>query len=555
MAEKFSKVLTALDAILIKIGLVSKVSEKLTKVQVSNIAKVDAAMLSLVAMEKALENEKSVSKKKSMKLDIKAHKKVISNLNKQQKAHSDHTKKVEDHFTILRANIADSLGLGPVNKFIEGLTHFKDTVRKSGLTMNEVWTRFASRIAKFAGILAVLIAAFAALRRMFQLNVGGMATKWAKFMGQMKRTWAKFQVAFSKALLALGPIFDVIFGALYSLVQPIIFTLNTLIDVFNMIPGPLKLVGVAIGIVTAAMLGLSAASWWIIAIVAGVVLLTKVFNMMPKPLKLITLAILGISAGIATATIAMLYFNASTGGILLAIGLIVVGVVALIALAKNLYDKFKAFAKTHQTFAKVAKVLLFIVNPFYQIWVIGKAVIGMFKKVNSEGGRLAKLGKILYAVLVFPFMLSHRIMKLVYKFLIGSIIKRWDNLLARFPKIVSAVILMKNAFTGFFKFIWAGLKALPDAFMAVFNGVVDGVIGMFNSLVNILPDWAKGLLGIEEIKSPTIDSSPAADAGNTRNNAGNTSNNQIYNTTVNTTQTPEKVMLGLDSLLAKDLSN
>ena len=77
-----------------------------------------------------------------------------------------------------------------------------------------------------AAAVGVVVVAFKVLKRMFDLNVGGMKTTWLKFTSKIRLAFAKFRVAFDKALISMGPAIKVImkiFGVLAKVVGIILY--------------------------------------------------------------------------------------------------------------------------------------------------------------------------------------------------------------------------------------------------------------------------------------------------------------------------------------------
>lgn len=94
----------------------------------------------------------------------------------------------------------------------------------------------ALTIAGTLGPILAVIVAFKLLQRMWQLNIGGMQSKWGKFMGEIKTSIGKFNAEFNKALRALSPLISF-------LLEPLFQNLRMLWAVFS---GIFKMIGLAI---------------------------------------------------------------------------------------------------------------------------------------------------------------------------------------------------------------------------------------------------------------------------------------------------------------------
>ena len=111
-----------------------------------------------------------------------------------------------------------SVGQSTASSLSAGFSTMGKVMKLSFLSATKGALVFAAATVWLIAIVAVvtmIMVAVKALGLMFKMNIGGMATKWNKFMGQAKQGFAKFTVALMKGIKFLEPIISIIVDGLF----------------------------------------------------------------------------------------------------------------------------------------------------------------------------------------------------------------------------------------------------------------------------------------------------------------------------------------------------
>lgn len=92
-------------------------------------------------------------------------------------------------------------------------------VSVGGLTAS--FAALGTAVLSALGPIALVAAAVFTLKKVWDLNLGGIQTKFNAIMGQLKVAWAKFNIIFIKTLRKFEPLFSFIFGSIFKKVAGI----------------------------------------------------------------------------------------------------------------------------------------------------------------------------------------------------------------------------------------------------------------------------------------------------------------------------------------------
>ena len=153
------------------------------------------------------------------------------------KAQDDANKPIEDMLDNFKNIGAPTSGL--VSK-MEDLKTSLQGMRGFITGLGGAWTKmitaaraFLVTMAPYALIIGGIIAAVLVLRRMWQLNVGGMQSHFFKVWGSIKDAIGKFMVVFDKVLIQFGPILEVIFVIVESIFEVFTEIFSTVVDMIS----------------------------------------------------------------------------------------------------------------------------------------------------------------------------------------------------------------------------------------------------------------------------------------------------------------------------------
>ncbi len=102
--------------------------------------------------------------------------------------------------------VARGKGEGLFSSAKKGFGGMKSAIGRMGGLSKVFGTLFKS-VLRVAGPIALIMGAFMLLKKMFQLNVGGMATGFFKIVGEIKAAIGQLTVWINKSLRKLGPLF------------------------------------------------------------------------------------------------------------------------------------------------------------------------------------------------------------------------------------------------------------------------------------------------------------------------------------------------------------
>jgi len=239
--------------------------------------------------------------------------KNVNKVNEELKKQKTFVKDVEKASATLTTSFSKIHPLaGKTAKFFKNLSGGMKGLKKDAAILGHaIKANFTSIILPIIAVTSAIVV----LRRMFKLNIGGMATYWYKFVSKLRIVWYKFVRAFDKLLRENSDVFKEVFEVMYNLVMPIIGALNKLVEWFNSLPKPIRKIIVVLGVL------------------AGV--------------------IATVTAAIVAATLAYIALDVATGGLLWSFGLIVTAIVgigaAIYMLVKywdDVVDRAKEFLNT-----------------------------------------------------------------------------------------------------------------------------------------------------------------------------------------------------------------
>jgi len=128
-----------------------------------------------------------------------------------------------------------SVGQSTASSLSAGFSTMGKVMKLSFLSATKGALVFAAATVWLIAIVSVVtmvMVAVKALGLMFKMNIGGMATKWNKFMGQAKQGFAKFTVALMKGIKFLEPIISIIVDGLF---KGLSIAFKGLTDAFKMV--------------------------------------------------------------------------------------------------------------------------------------------------------------------------------------------------------------------------------------------------------------------------------------------------------------------------------
>jgi len=169
-------------------------------------------------------------------------------------------------------------------------------------------------LAPILGIITGIIALIFVFKKVWDFNVGGIQTGFFRIVGQLKTIWGKFMAAMSRGLAVLGPMFKGVFDIIFFTIKPFLDILESVISIFNRLPKFAKGVTLAIIGISAAMLMFNASTGGVLILVG---LLSIGFSKLPDGMK-------KVAGGIVIMTFAMRKFGIATGGLLVLSGILVI---------------------------------------------------------------------------------------------------------------------------------------------------------------------------------------------------------------------------------------
>ena len=158
------------------------------------------------------------------------------------------------------------------------------------------------RLAPILALIGVVILTFS---RLWERNIGGMQTKFFSFITQIERLWYAFILKFDATLKEMEPLFNVLFNILLNGLLPVVTAVFDIINAFLGLPGPVKMV-------TVAVIGLALAFTLLSGhpIIMALTALIVVVSMLPAPLRTVAAAL-----GLVTIACWALYLNPVGGTI------------------------------------------------------------------------------------------------------------------------------------------------------------------------------------------------------------------------------------------------
>ena len=217
-----------------------------------------------------------------------------------------------------------------------------------------------SAFASWLAPLALIAGAMYLISRVWKENIGGIQTKWIKFMGKLKNTWSKFDIQLRKFLHEIGPAFSVIFDAGFALLEGIFEGLVTTVQILIGIFGPFLRMLAKFFSMFKGDGEKSLQVWKAIGNVVGMVASGLAAFMI---IKKIIMFVKMLQA-------AFVVFNAIVTAN--PIGAIIVAIVAIIALVVYLQKRFNIFGKAAAWLAKT----------FKKIWAVLKKVFSIAVKTS-----------------------------------------------------------------------------------------------------------------------------------------------------------------------------
>ena len=226
--------------------------------------------------------------------------------------------------------------------------------------------------------LIAIAAATYVLSRVWKENIGGIQTKWIEFMGRLKNTWARFDITVRKFLRQIGPLFNIVFSAIFEMLEGLFNGFIVTTKVFIGIFGPfLKLISNFISILNKdgqKSLGI----WKAIGSVIGITIAALTgFFIIGKIITMVSMLYKGFLL-----VNAAIYANP--------IGAVVLGVVALIAAIVILQKKFDIFGKAVKLIVKAFKWIWDLVKKIFSFAIENSP---LFKGINLVSKFAKKFSK------------------------------------------------------------------------------------------------------------------------------------------------------------------
>jgi len=251
---------------------------------------------------------------------------------------SDRSKNASENFKAMRENgvgFATSLA-GAADAFIiadDGSRLVNMNFSSLLLKVKTVLPKLLMMGTVIAGIAAVGVIAFKSLKKAWDVNVGGIQTKWNGFMGNLKGSMSRFGTIMSKALRKISPLIDIVLRPIFSILNGIVDLASGIAEGFMIGLGPILDIGQAVGEVLQDLFGTTK---------NGIDVMKnfgKILGVVLVPLAIYKTVGLGIIAMTHAWTAAQWLLNFALNANPL--GMVIMGVAALVAIVWALWEPIK----------------------------------------------------------------------------------------------------------------------------------------------------------------------------------------------------------------------
>lgn len=105
----------------------------------------------------------------------------------------------------LQMNMARSQGQGMFSSLLQGVMGFGTVGKATFGSLGKMALIFGSTLMAALGPIALIAAGIFLLKKAWDNNLGGIQTKWAQVMGQIRDVWAKIDIAINKFFQDISP--------------------------------------------------------------------------------------------------------------------------------------------------------------------------------------------------------------------------------------------------------------------------------------------------------------------------------------------------------------
>ena len=188
--------------------------------------------------------DKTTDAFKDMNKELKDTKSKLSAISSQKNAFEDLVSgtplakitQMNNKFSKLN-NVFAKLGSGSGKKQLVNL--FKNTIGGGLKALSSGISALLPALASLAAPILLVVGAIVTLKRMWDLNIGGMQTTFFKVFGKIKDMWAGMVIKFDKTLKKLSPLFKVVFGTIGNILLPILTAVGLAFDGIFAIVSPI----------------------------------------------------------------------------------------------------------------------------------------------------------------------------------------------------------------------------------------------------------------------------------------------------------------------------